>query len=193
MPELPQMQASQNVSMPPSRARPSTKVELLGFSGLKTVLPPGQGIEGEKVQGVGRRGKYLVLALSSGRRVLIHLSQAGRLDIEVPSKQTRPRGGVVRFVLGNGTGVLVREHGHERKAGWWVLASRCRRTAGGSRPGAADTGVRGPVDYEPGHSSSSHPVAGSEFCCRHRPRLCGRRAEPRQVVTLLFTQVTEPR
>jgi formamidopyrimidine-DNA glycosylase len=99
------------------------KVELLGFSGLKTVLPPGQGIEGERLQGVGRRGKYLVLVLSSGRRVLIHLSQAGRLDIEVPPKQTRPRGGVVRFVLGNGTGVLVREHGHERKAGWWVLAA----------------------------------------------------------------------
>jgi formamidopyrimidine-DNA glycosylase len=121
MPELPQMQALAERLDAAVKGAAIEKVELLGFSGLKTVLLPGQGIEGENVQGVGRRGKYLVLALSSGRRVLIHLSQAGRLDIEVPSKKTRPRGGVVRFVLGNGTGVLVREHGHERKAGWWVL------------------------------------------------------------------------
>jgi formamidopyrimidine-DNA glycosylase len=99
------------------------QVEMLGFSGLKTVVPPDQGLEGEELIGVGRRGKYLVLSLSSGRRILVHLSQAGRLDIEVPPKHTKPRGAVVRFVLGNGTGVLVREHGHERKAGWWVLAA----------------------------------------------------------------------
>jgi formamidopyrimidine-DNA glycosylase len=99
------------------------QVEMLGFSGLKTVVPPDQGLEGEELIGVGRRGKYLVLSLSSSRRVLVHLSQAGRLDIEVPPKHTKPRGAVVRFVLGNGTGVLVREHGHERKAGWWVLAA----------------------------------------------------------------------
>lgn len=98
------------------------QVEALGFSGLKTVLAPGQGIEGDEVLGVGRRAKYLVLRLSSGRRLLAHLSQAGRLDIEVPAKHTKPRGSVVRLVLSNGTGVLVREHGHERKAGWWVLA-----------------------------------------------------------------------
>jgi formamidopyrimidine-DNA glycosylase len=99
------------------------QVELLGFSGLKTVLPPGDSLDGEQLIEVGRRGTYLVLRLFSGRRVLIHLSQAGRLDVEVPPKHTRPRGAVVRFVFDNGTAVLVREHGHERKAGWWVLAS----------------------------------------------------------------------
>lgn len=99
------------------------QVELLGFSGLKTVLAPGDGLEGERVLKVGRRGKYLVLVLASGRRVLVHLSQAGRLDIEIPPKHTKPRGAVVRLVFGNGSGVLVREHGHERKAGWWVLAA----------------------------------------------------------------------
>ncbi|MGO9962907.1 MAG: DNA-formamidopyrimidine glycosylase family protein [Acidimicrobiales bacterium] len=123
MPELPQMQALAERLDAAVKGAVIEKVEHLGFSGLKTVLPPDQGIEGENLKGVGRRGKYLVLALSSGRRILIHLSQAGRLDIEVPPKQTRPRGGVVRFVLGNGTGLLVREHGHERKAGWWVLAA----------------------------------------------------------------------
>lgn len=97
------------------------KVEMLGFSGLKTVIPPGSQLEGDKLDEVNRRGKFLVLGLDSGRRVLVHLSQAGRLDIETPPKQTRPRGAVVRFVFDNATALLVREHGHERKAGWWVL------------------------------------------------------------------------
>jgi formamidopyrimidine-DNA glycosylase len=99
------------------------KVETLGFSGLKTVMTPGESLENDTVLKVTRKGKYLVLSLSSQRRVLVHLSQAGRLDIEVPPKHTKPRGAVVRFVFANNTAVLVREHGHERKAGWWVLAS----------------------------------------------------------------------
>ena len=54
--------------------------------------------------------------------LLVHLSQAGRLDIENPARTTRPRGSVVRFHFGDGSAVLVREHGSQRKAAWWVLA-----------------------------------------------------------------------
>ena len=123
VPELPQMQAlAERVDAAVGGAGVA-KVEILGFSGLKTVMPAGEGLEGDKLEGVGRRGKYLVFGFESGRRVLVHLSQAGRLDIEAPPKQTRPRGSVVRFVFDNGTALLVREHGHERKAGWWVLAA----------------------------------------------------------------------
>jgi len=123
MPELPQMQAlAERLDAAVGRAT-IEEVEPMGFSGLKTVVPAGEGLESERLDGVGRRGKFLVLNLSSGRRVLVHLSQAGRLDIETPPKHTRPRGAVVRFVFDNGTSVLVREHGHERKAGWWVLAA----------------------------------------------------------------------
>jgi formamidopyrimidine-DNA glycosylase len=101
--------------------------EPLGFSGLKTVMPPPESLVGERVERVGRRGKYLVFELG-GPRVLIHLSQAGRLDIEDPPKRTKPKGSVVRlrFTDPEGSdaliGLLVREHGTERKAGWWVLA-----------------------------------------------------------------------
>ncbi len=123
MPELPQMQALAERLDAVVAGATITEVQMLGFSGLKTVLPAGEGLEGERVLKVGRRGKYLVLDLSSGRRVLVHLSQAGRLDIEAPAKRTRPRGAVARFVFQNGTALLVREHGHERKAGWWVLAA----------------------------------------------------------------------
>ncbi len=140
MPELPQMQALAERLDAAAAEAVIAQVELLGFSGLKTVVPPGQGLEGERLLGVGRRGKYLVLSLSSGRRVLVHLSQAGRLDIEVPPKHTKPRGAVVRFVLGNGTAVLVREHGHERKAGWWVLAAGDEGPLDGLGPEPLDRG-----------------------------------------------------
>ncbi|MGD0942770.1 MAG: DNA-formamidopyrimidine glycosylase family protein [Acidimicrobiales bacterium] len=123
MPELPQMQALAERLDAALAGATIVQVETLGFSGLKTVVPAGEGLEGEELIEVGRRGKYLVLNLSSARRVLVHLSQAGRLDIELPPKHTRPRGAVARFVFSNGAAVLVREHGHERKAGWWVLAA----------------------------------------------------------------------
>ena len=123
MPELPQMQALAERLDATVGGALIVEVEMLGFSGLKTVIPPGQGLEGEQVEAVGHRGKYLVFALSSDRRLLVHLSQAGRLDIETPPKHTKPRGVVVRFVFDNDTALLVREHGHERKAGWWVLAA----------------------------------------------------------------------
>jgi formamidopyrimidine-DNA glycosylase len=122
VPELPQMQALAerlDAALGGSRV---VGVEMLGFSGLKTVMPGDQGLEGEALAGVSRRGKFLVLLLGSSRRVLVHLSQAGRVDLESPAKHTRPRGAIVRFLFDNGAAVLVREHGHERKAGWWVLA-----------------------------------------------------------------------
>ena len=94
--------------------------ELLGFSGLKTATPPPDVLIGQPLVEVGRRGKYLLLRFGDGTRVAVHLSQAGRLDIETPPKRTKPRGSVVRLVFGP-TALLVREHGTQRKAGWWVL------------------------------------------------------------------------
>ena len=43
------------------------------------------------------------------------------MDFEQPPKKTKPRGSVVRLKFSGERAVLVREHGTERKAGWWVL------------------------------------------------------------------------
>jgi formamidopyrimidine-DNA glycosylase len=96
--------------------------EPLGFSGLKTAVPAPEAVVGHTLDRVDRRGKYAVLAFDDGHRVLLHLSQAGRADVETPPKKTKPRGAVVRLRFDNGSAVLVREFGTERKAGWWVLA-----------------------------------------------------------------------
>jgi formamidopyrimidine-DNA glycosylase len=100
--------------------------EPIGFAGLKTVAPAPDALVGSVLERVSRRGKYLVLDFG-GPRILMHLSQSGRVDVETPAKHTRGKGGVVRLLFaGNETegpiGVFVREFGKERKAAWWVLA-----------------------------------------------------------------------
>lgn len=98
-----------------------TATEPLQFSALKTVAPTPDEVTGRTIRSVGRRGKYLVLDLD-GPRILVHLSQGGRVTVEDPPKHTRPRPGVVRFVFEDAPALLVVEYGTERKAGWWVLA-----------------------------------------------------------------------
>jgi len=93
----------------------------ISFSALKTFDPAPERLAGREVVGVGRRGKFLVFDLD-GPRVLVHLSQGGRVDVENPPKTTRPKFGVVRFRFDGHPSILVKEYGTERKAGWWVLA-----------------------------------------------------------------------
>ncbi len=127
MPELPEMQALAERLDAALAGRSLDRFELLGFSGLKTARPSPDELVGRTLLRVTRRGKYDVLELAGGLRVAVHLSQAGRVDLESPPKATRPRGSVVRLAFGPRDGhepvaLLVREHGTQRKAGWWVLA-----------------------------------------------------------------------
>ena len=93
----------------------------LQFAALKTYDPPPETMHGRTIERVTRRGKYAILELG-GPRIIFHLSQGGRVDVEDPPKSTRPKFGVVRFGIEGRPSVLVKEFGTERKAGWWVLA-----------------------------------------------------------------------
>jgi formamidopyrimidine-DNA glycosylase len=93
----------------------------LGFSALKTFEPRPESLVGARLHGVTRRGKYLVFDLGDAR-LLVHLSQGGRVEVEDPPKRTRPKGAVVRLDFDGGPSVLVREYGTQRKASWWILA-----------------------------------------------------------------------
>jgi formamidopyrimidine-DNA glycosylase len=93
-----------------------------GFSGLKTVAPSPADLVGAPLAGVSARGKYLVLGFGAQGRALIHLGNSGRVDLERPPKQTRPRGTLARLAFGDAA-LLVREHGTERRAGLWIVAA----------------------------------------------------------------------
>jgi formamidopyrimidine-DNA glycosylase len=121
VPELPEVQALAERLADAVRGSTFEAADVLQFSSLKTVTPRASELVGRSVTGVGRRGKYVAFELG-GPRVLVHLSQGGRVDIEDPPKTTKPRGAVVRFRFEGRPSVLVKEFGRERKAGWWVLA-----------------------------------------------------------------------
>ena len=122
MPELPEVQAlAERLDAAVAGAAFET-AEVLQFSSLKTVEPRPTSLAGLTLERVGRRGKYVVFELG-GPRLLVHLSQGGRVDVEDPPKATRPRGRVVRLRFAERPSILVKEFGRERKAGWWVLAA----------------------------------------------------------------------
>jgi formamidopyrimidine-DNA glycosylase len=121
MPELPEVQALAERLGAAVAGAPFAGAEVLQFSSLKTVAPRPESLVGVSLQRVSRRGKFLVFEFA-GPRVLVHLSQGGRVDFEDPPKRTRPRGAVVRLAFDGGPTVLVKEFGRERKSGWWVLA-----------------------------------------------------------------------
>src|ERR687891_669177 len=102
---------------------PLAGIDPIQFSALKTYDPAPESLLGRPLEGVGRRGKYLVLRFG-GPRLLIHLSQGGRVVVEDPPKATRPKGAVVRLRFEGQPAVLVEEFGTERRAGWWVLPPR---------------------------------------------------------------------
>lgn len=121
MPELPEMQALAERLDETLRDSILERIEVIQFSALKTFAPSPESLEGQRVEGVSRCGKYLVFDLG-GPRLLIHLSQGGRVVIETPAKATRPKYGVARLRFRRAGALLVKEFGTQRKAGIWLLA-----------------------------------------------------------------------
>jgi formamidopyrimidine-DNA glycosylase len=99
------------------------RADALQFSSLKTYAPKPTELQGAEVLEVTSRGKFTVVVFNDGRRLLFHLSQGGRVDIESPPKSTKPRGAVVRLRFEGRPSILVKEFGTQRKAGWWVLVA----------------------------------------------------------------------
>lgn len=120
MPEAPEMQGLAERLQAAIGGRVLERADLLQFSAIKTVTPPVDDLYGRAVDGVGRRGKYVLVGFGD-HRIAFHLSQGGRVDVEDPPKTTKPKGAVVRFRFADGPAVLIKEFGTDRKAGFWVL------------------------------------------------------------------------
>lgn len=117
MPELPEMRALAERVSDAFGGSTLERIDVLSFSSVRTVHPfP----EGQPLNSTAQRGKYMIWNFSTAK-IAIHLSQAGRIEFEPKAKKTRPKGAIARFVFADGTAMLFREFGTERKAGWWVL------------------------------------------------------------------------
>ncbi len=96
------------------------RVDVLQFSALKTVSPSPLALNGTSVCDVSNYGKYVWFDFDPAR-LMLHLSQAGRIEFEDPPKSTKPKGALFRLRFEGRPSVLVKEFGTERKAAWWVL------------------------------------------------------------------------
>jgi len=120
MPELPEVEITARLL---DRALSGALVESAlapGINALKTFEPPLSELQGERVTGVRRRGKQLIVDFSGGLVLLIHLMSAGRLQLY--DKRAGPRDRTSRLLVGfSEEGVerelRLREFG-SRQAAW---------------------------------------------------------------------------
>jgi formamidopyrimidine-DNA glycosylase len=123
MPELPEVRALAERVNEVIAGAPFERADVLQFSSLKTYAPRPDELRGAVVDDVTSYGKYTLITFEDGRRIVIHTSQGGRVDVEAPPKSTKPRGSVVRLRFADRPSILVKEFGTQRKSGWWVLAA----------------------------------------------------------------------
>ena len=145
-------------------------LDMLQFSSLKTYAPRPDELLGRTIEHVGHRGKFVVVDLDGGYRLLFHLSQGGRVDVESPPKSTKPRGCVLRIRAEDRPSVLLKEFGKERKAGLVGARARRRRAAREARARGAVGRVRrvGPGDrrrapraHDPARSARPWPASAA--------------------------------
>jgi formamidopyrimidine-DNA glycosylase len=97
MPELPEVEITSRLL---DRALAGAEIESAlapGINALKTFDPPLSAIEGERIIGVRRRGKHLIVDVSGDLTLLIHLMSAGRLQLY--EKRAGPRDRTSRLLV----------------------------------------------------------------------------------------------
>jgi formamidopyrimidine-DNA glycosylase len=116
MPELPEVEATARLI---GSAVRDTQVESAlapGLNALKSFDPPLSALEGRRVEGVGRRGKLLVVEFEDELALLVHLMSAGRLQLFDRRASVRDRTSRVLVRLGDGRELRLREFGTRQRA-----------------------------------------------------------------------------
>src|SRR6185437_2167231 len=81
MPELPEVEITARLLDRALRGRRIDSALAPGINALKTYDPPLSALEGRTIEGVGRRGKNLIVDVDGDLALLIHLMSAGRLQL----------------------------------------------------------------------------------------------------------------
>ena len=94
----------------------------------KMAVTPGsepleQALAGDRIVAVARRGKYAVLALETGRRLVISLRMTGRLVVQKRGDPPYPYGHVVAGFFGCHASDVCRRAARSAGCAWWRRAS----------------------------------------------------------------------
>jgi formamidopyrimidine-DNA glycosylase len=120
MPELPEVEITARVL---DRALAGAQIESAlapGINALKTIDPPLSELQGKEITTVRRRGKHLIVEVSGGLALLIHLMSAGRLQLYDRRAGPRDRTSRLLVRLVDGRELRLREFG-SRQAAWVKL------------------------------------------------------------------------
>lgn len=95
-----------------------------GVKAMRTFDPPLSALEGQRIERVGRRGKHLLVEVSDGLVLLIHLMSAGRLQLYDRRAAPRDRTSrlLVRVLVDDELELRLREFGSKQAA--WVKLLR---------------------------------------------------------------------
>ncbi|HSZ14811.1 MAG TPA: DNA-formamidopyrimidine glycosylase family protein [Solirubrobacteraceae bacterium] len=128
MPELPEVEITARLLDAALAGARIDSARVPGINALKTFEPPLSVLEGERIAGVRRRGKHLIVDIGGGGdaagalALLIHLMSAGRLQLF--DKPAGPRDRTSRLLVGleDGRELRLREFGSKQAA--WVKLLR---------------------------------------------------------------------
>jgi formamidopyrimidine-DNA glycosylase len=118
MPELPEVEITARRL---SEALAGVRIESAtapGINALKTFSPPLDVLAGQEVEGVRRIGKHLVVDVSDGLHLLLHLMSAGRLQLYDKRASFKDRTSRLLVRLDGGGELRLREFGTKQRA--WV-------------------------------------------------------------------------
>jgi formamidopyrimidine-DNA glycosylase len=145
MPELPEVETIRRQLAPHLEGRTIEDVEILDprWTRPTPLAAVEDGLRGERVQRVGRAGKYLLWELSDDRHLLIHLRMTGALLFDPPTEPLHTR---VRFELDEGHR-LVYVDPRRFGTGHLLLGSAAREAYLAARLGAEPLTPEFTVEY----------------------------------------------
>ena len=120
MPELPEVEAWIRGLEGPVSTSPVLRAGPAHIATLKTFDPPLSALEGRRLAGARRRGKWLLFPTADGELVLrIHLMSAGRIRF-LESGAKGPKTPAFRLRFESGGELVLTEAGSKKRAGVWL-------------------------------------------------------------------------
>src|SRR5579864_7370647 len=118
MPELPEVEITVRRLDAALRGAEIESARAPGINTLKSFDPPLDALAGRHIEGVGRRGKQLIVAAEGELALLMHLMSSGRLSLFEDRAGPRDRTSRLLVRLADGRELRLREFGTKQAA--WV-------------------------------------------------------------------------
>lgn len=116
MPELPEVEITARLLGQALAGAEVDSAQAPGINVMKSFKPPLDSLAGDRISGVRRRGKLLIVEFDSGLALLCHLMSAGRLQLFDKRAGPKDRTSRVLIRLGDGRELRLREFGTKQRA-----------------------------------------------------------------------------